>query len=70
MAFDKKLLKSEFVLHGMSLGDLATLLHLTKPTISKKMNGISEWTLSEIQTIGKMIGNEKVMKIFFAEKVS
>jgi len=70
MAFDKKLLRSEFVLHSVSLGDLATLLHITKSTISKKMNGISEWTLSEIQAIGKIIGNEKVMSIFFADKVS
>ncbi len=68
--FNKNLLKSELVLNGITLGDLAKLLKLTKSTISKKVNGFSEWTLSEIQTIGKTIGDDKIEKIFFADKVS
>ena len=63
--FDKNLLKSELVYKGLTFQCLANKLGVAKSTISKKVNGLTEWTLSEIQQIGKLIGNDKVLEIFF-----
>lgn len=61
----KNLLKAEFALKGLTLGDVAKILNLTKPTISKKMNGISAWTIPEVQKLSDLIGIEKTIEIFF-----
>ena len=68
--FDKNLLKSELVYHGLTFQLLADNLGIAKSTVSKKVNGYSEWTLSEIQKIGKILGSEKIVEIFFNKKVS
>lgn len=68
--FDRNLLKSELVYKGLTLEDLAKRLGLSKGTVSKKVNGVSEWTLSEIQKIGSVVGEDKIVAIFFAQKVS
>lgn len=68
--FDKNLLKSEIVLKGLNLDSLAKRLETSKATLSKKVNGKSEWKLSEIQEIGKIVGEDKIVAIFFATKVS
>ena len=59
--FDKNLLKSELVYQGLTFQNLADKLGIAKSTISKKVNGITEWTLSEMQEIGKLIGNDKLL---------
>lgn len=63
--FDKNLLKAELVYNNYTFEKLAKSLDLTKGTISKKMNGSSEWTLSEIQKIGEIVGKKKLISIFF-----
>ncbi len=68
--FDKNLLKSELVYKDISFEKLAKTLGLSKGTVSKKVNGQSEWTLSEIQKIGSIVGEDKLVAIFFATKVS
>lgn len=68
--YDKKLLKAELILHGYTFKKLAELLKISSGTISKKVNSVSEWTLSEIQSISLLIGPEKVLSIFFANNVS
>ncbi len=68
--FDRNLLKSELVLKGLTYEVLSKKLNITKSTLSKKINGVSEWTLSEIQAIREIIGEDKVVAIFFATKVS
>lgn len=64
--FNKTLFKSELVLKQITATQLAKILNVNKSTVSKKINGKSEFTHSEIQTIGKLIGNDKLMQIFFA----
>ena len=68
--FDKNLLKSELVLNGLTLEKLGKILNLSTSTMSKKLNGVSEFTLSEMQALSKILGEEKVVAIFFATKVS
>lgn len=70
MIFDKNLLKSEFVLRGLTYETIAKDLKVSKSTLSKKINGVSEWNLAEVQEIGKLIGEDKIIPIFFATKVS
>lgn len=62
--FDNKKLKAELVLKGVSNTELAKKLKMNNSTLSKKMNGKSEWNLGEIQEIGKIIGSEKLSEIF------
>ena len=66
--FDKNLLKSELVLKDLTLEKLGKLLGLSKPTMSKKLNGVSEFTLSEIQALSKILGEEKGCCYFFCNK--
>ena len=66
--FDKNLLKSELVLKGLTYESVAKNLNITKSTLSKKINGVSEWNLTEIQTIGKIIGEDKRLRNFTKTK--
>ena len=65
--FDKNLLKSEFVASGVSYEKAAEMLKMNKTTLSRKINGYTEWTLSEIQSFADAFGKETAIKIFFSE---
>lgn len=67
---DSKLLKAELIIHDKTIGDLAKDLEISRSAVSKKVNGKSEWTHSEIQKIGELLGAETMNKIFFASEVS
>lgn len=62
--FDNKLLRAELLLCGISRKNLAEMLGIAKSTLSKKINGKSEWTLTELQKIGNIIGKNKLDQIF------
>lgn len=64
--FDSKRLKAELIIRGKSYSDLADYLELSKSAVSKKVNGKTEWTLSELRAIGGLIGHEAMNEIFFA----
>ncbi len=68
--FDKKKLEAELILADITRASLAKELGIDKSTLYKKMNGKTEWTLSEIQKIGDVLGGEKIHTIFFAKEVS
>lgn len=44
-------LVAELARKGECQKSLAVLLHLNQATISRKMNGISDWTIGEIETL-------------------
>lgn len=44
-------LAAELVRKGECQKSLASLLNLNQATISRKMNGISDWTIGEIETL-------------------
>ena len=48
---ENRKLKSLRVLHGMTQGDMAELLGMTKPTYRTRENGQHDFTESEINTI-------------------
>ena len=68
--FDKKRLEAELVLQNISKAEFAKALGIDTSTLYKKMNGNSDWTLTEIRKTGEILGKDKINPIFFAEKVS
>lgn len=44
-------LMSIMALHGETLADLVAVIHLSVPSISNKVNGKTEWTITEIDAI-------------------
>lgn len=53
---------------GLTLKDVADVIDVTETTLSKKINGGSDFYLSEIQAICEAFGLEK--SIFFADAVA
>ena len=68
--FDKKRLEAELGLQNISKAEFAKALGIDTSTLYKKMNGKSDWTLTEIRKTGEILGKDKINPIFFAEKVS
>lgn len=68
--FNANLLKAELLIKGISTDELAKTLEINKSTLSKRINGKSEWTLSELQKVGEILGVEKMNHIFFGQEVS
>lgn len=71
---NKKLLRSEMVLHDDTNASLATVLGITPQSFSAKMNETNgaEFTQSEMNTIRRRynLTDEKFVSIFFADFVS
>jgi len=63
--YNKNLLKAELLMNEYSNSKLAKKLNISPATLSKKINGISQWKLAEIQKITNIVGNEKSNLIFF-----
>lgn len=67
-------LKSKMALHGDNGGDLASYLHISRSTLSSKMNETngSEFTQNEILKIKEKysLTSDEVDEIFFNSKVS
>lgn len=68
--FDKRRLEAELVLRSLSKADFAKFLGMDTSTLYKKINGKSDWSLTEIRVTGDILGKDKINAIFFAEKVS
>jgi transcriptional regulator with XRE-family HTH domain len=62
-------LKGRIVEKGMTQKDLAHMLSLSVSTVSKKLNGESQMTLSEAEEIAKLleIDNSQFGIYFFAQ---
>lgn len=67
---DEKKLKAELILKGMKLEDFAEYLGINKVTLYRKMNGISDFNLSEIKKSRLLFGDQIAEAIFFAKNVT
>lgn len=55
---------------GLTVRDVAKEINIGYSTFYKKMNGTSEFTLSEIQGIINFLDLDSPMSVFFNSKVS
>lgn len=67
---DKYRLQYEMKIRGITVEELCKDVHISRSAFFRKCNGISEFTLGEIQRILDYLGLDSPMGIFFAEKVS
>lgn len=67
---DKARLEYEMKKKAVSVADMCEKLGISRSAFYRKCNGISEFTLSEIQKIVDILGLESPMDIFFPKKVS
>lgn len=68
---DNERLKTEIKERGYKQRYLAAKLNLTPNGLSRKVNGITEFKASEIETLSDLLcfSNEERNNIFFAHKV-
>ena len=67
---NKALLEYEMKIRGVSIADMCKILGCSRSAFYRKCNGISEFTLREIQTVVDFLELESPMSIFFSNKVS
>ena len=67
---NRNLLEYEMKERGYTAEKLSREIGISKSAFSKKINGKSEFTLSEIQGIVTVLKLDSPLPIFFAEKVS
>lgn len=67
---DKALLEYEMKKRGVTYTDLCGALGISRSAMSRKCNGRSEFTHSEIQKIVEYLDLGTPVGIFFAERVS
>lgn len=63
---DKEKLNYEMRRKGVSISDMCEYLGLSRSAFYRKSNGISDFTLTEIQQIVEKLGLESPVEIFFA----
>lgn len=68
--FNSALLEYEMKIRDISHDDMCSALKISRSAFYRKRNGISEFTQSEMQTIGDLLGKDAVIRIFFSEQVS
>lgn len=62
--FEQWRLKKQIARHGLTRKKLAGMMGLTGQTFSKKMQGIVEWRLSDIQKLKEYLPNANIAEIF------
>lgn len=64
---NSNLLKSKMVLHGDNITTLADKLDVSRQTLSLKIDGISDFKLSEVKKIRLMyhLTDEEMLEVFF-----
>lgn len=67
---NKKLLEYELKKRRISIGMMCDKMGMSRSAFYRKCNGITEFTLSEINKIVEIIGSESAIPIFFANTVS
>lgn len=68
--FNRNLFRARVIEKGLQLSDIATQIGITKPTLWRKMTGISDFTRQEIYDITHILqlDRDDVDRIFFAEE--
>ncbi|MBQ2876972.1 MAG: helix-turn-helix transcriptional regulator [Clostridia bacterium] len=67
---DKDLLEYELKKRKITVNEVCEKIGLSRSAFYRKCNGITEFTLSEINKIVDIIGFESAIPIFFASSVS
>lgn len=67
---NKALLEYEIKRRGLTTAQVAEYIGINRSTFSKKCNGHSEFTQSEIKNIIQYLEIDDPVPIFFAEEVS
>ena len=62
---DKALLEYEMNKRGVTIGEMCTVLEISRSAFYRKCNGKSEFTQSEIQTIVDYLKLDSPVGIFF-----
>lgn len=67
--FQKNELKAEVVRQGMTLDELSNMIGINPASMSRKMNGVSDFYRGEIEKIVQALhlSGDDVLRIFFAE---
>lgn len=65
---DKALLEYWMNKRGKSIADMCSMLGISRSAFYRKCNGISEFTLSEIQKIIDYLNLDSPMEIFFYQQ--
>ncbi len=68
--FNKNAFRAAIVLRGKTLSDAAKCLEIDNSTLYRKMNGKSDFTRKEIQTLCEYFQIENPMEIFFNDGVA
>ena len=65
-------LRAEIARNNLSIPKLAKLINMNKQTLYKRINGEISFTQKEILAISKALNlsSDKILSIFFTEKVS
>lgn len=58
-------LKAKIVNAGLDIGTVADKMNMSRPTLSNRINGKSDFTRSEMEEFASIL-NEKPQDIFFA----
>lgn len=65
--YSKRRLMSYLALQGSTLGELADFIGIDRSTLSRKVNGQTEWTRSEIQKTCEFLHLTSPKLIFFID---
>ncbi len=64
---NKVLLEYKMKANGKNIADMCSMLSISRSAFYRKCNGISEFTLSEIQKIVDFLELDSPVEIFFAK---
>jgi transcriptional regulator with XRE-family HTH domain len=67
---NKALLEFRMRERGKTISDMCSMLGISRSAFYRKCNGISEFTLSEIQKIVDYLNLDSPVEIFFTNQVS
>ena len=68
--FNKLKFKAAVVENGKTMADVAKYLNINEATLSRKVNGITEFSREEIQKICEFLNLESPVDIFFAKELT
>ena len=70
--FNKSKFKAKIVENNLSLAKVAELLGINEATLHRKMNGVSDFSRSEIQLLRQILNmsSNESEEIFFAVKLA
>lgn len=68
--FNKRKFEAALKERGITMKEMAKYLSISTVTLYRKLNGVSDFTYTEINLCRKLFGKELAEAIFFADKVA